>query len=494
MITAPRRSALGWIGITSVVALTALVIAFDFGAFLSVYDGGISASGATFTLHGLLPYRDYWLLYGPISGVLLAIPTTVLGPSVDLSRLVGGGVFCVQAVMAYGVARTWAARGPAIALSVSAVVMLPAVLGLDVSAWPIAMTLALAAIYVSIRTERSGLLVGLLVGLAFLSRLDVGVYALAAVLLVRSRRDVLIGFAVVAVPFVLFLLATTPVPSLVEQLIWYPIVGPREFRGSVGPDLGDPVTAMFMVPLVFIPRAALLLAAIRLVGSAAQHRWDSSATRLLSLLVFAAACQLQTLGRADLEHFAQAVTPSILLLAVWFPAALPSPGRLGALIATTAACVIVGLTGHTFHGGSAAYDRTVLAVSAWVRDSTTRDDRTFVGLTDNRFTVANPLLIYYLADRASGVRDAMFNPGVTNTDWGQRRMVEDLARTTPPFVVLDRESAGLREATVAGGIPGSTLLDDYLRAHYRTVCDLGSLVIQARTHVQTTPACPSAAP
>jgi hypothetical protein len=31
---------------------------------VNMYDAGISASAGTFILHGLVPYRDFWMLYG----------------------------------------------------------------------------------------------------------------------------------------------------------------------------------------------------------------------------------------------------------------------------------------------------------------------------------------------------------------------------------------------------------------------------------------------
>ena len=107
LIQAGRPRNLEWLGALLAVTLTAVVISFNLAAPLSTYDGGISASAATFTLHGLLPYRDYWLLYGPLSGFLLAIPTAFLGPTIDLTRGFGFVVFCCEAVVAYRLARVW---------------------------------------------------------------------------------------------------------------------------------------------------------------------------------------------------------------------------------------------------------------------------------------------------------------------------------------------------------------------------------------------------
>ena len=311
--------------------------------------------------------------------------------------------------------------------------------------------------------------------------------------MVRDRRAVLLGFAMIAIPFVALALATTDPGALFEQLIWYPLIGPRQFRGLPGPEgaVGQPTAALLSVPLLLLPRIAIALGVVRLALITAQGRRDPRLTGLLGLVVFAALCQLQTLARADLEHFSQAATPALLLFAVWFPDGRPSLARFSALTAITAGCVVVGLIGHRLHPDASGYDRTLVATSAWVRAATDPDDRIFVGLTSHRYTVRNPLIVYYLADRGPGVRDTLFNPGVTNTHWGQTRMVGDLERTAAPYLVLDRPSAGLSEPSNDSRIPGSTLLDEYIGANYHTVCDLGGLIIQARNDLlRPVPPCP----
>ena len=489
-----------WIGLLLAAGLSAVVMSFNAGANLSTFDGGISSSAATFTLHGLLPYRDYWLLYGPLSGFLLAIPTALLGPSVELTRTLGFLVYGCQALVAYRLARVWAAQGAAVALAVAAVVMVPAMLSLDAAAWPLAMTFALAALYVSIWTSRSAIVVGLLVGLAFITRLDVGAYALAATLVVRDRRAVLLGFGAIAVPFAALALATTAPAALGEQLLWFPLVGTRQFRGLPGPEVafGQPAAAVLSIPLLLLPRIAIVLAAVRIAMRVRRREGDAGpagVAGLAGLVVFAALCQLQTVGRADAEHFAQAATPALLLFAVWFPQGRLSPVRFGELAGITVACVVVGIVGHQLQPRMPAFNRTNLAAAAWVRSATDRDERIFVGLTSHRFTLRNPLILYYLADRAPGVRDALFNPGVTNTDWGQTRMVADLQQTTPPYLVLDRPTADAFEPSNDSRIPGSTILDEYLGAHYHAVCDLGILVIQARNDLdRQPPPCPAVEP
>jgi hypothetical protein len=481
------------------VALVAAVISFNLESILSTFDGGITPSAATFTLHGLLPYRDYWLLYGPLSGLVLALPTALLGPSVELSRAIGFAVFCAQGLVAYRIARVWAAPQPAIALAVASVVMVPAVISLDLSAWPLAMLLALAGLYVSIGTKRSTILAGLLIGLAFTSRQDVGLYALVAAVTVRDRRRLLAGFAAVAVPVVAFALVTTDPAALYEQLIWFPIMGTREFRSVPGIEasFGPGAAAVLSIPLVWLPRLAIVIAVGRVVVQVIRGEWDRTAPKsigLMGLIAFAALCQLQTLSRADAEHYAQAATPAILLWAVWFGEPRLSPGRLGALTGITAASVVVGVVAHQFHGDAARFDHVHYDASAYIREATEPGEPIYVGLTSHRYAFQNPLLIYYLADRPPAVRDTLFNPGVTNTEEVQRRMMADLERTRPRYLVLDRPTSNLFEESNASRIAGSTVLDDYLGERYHPVCDLDILVIEARNDVSDAPPCPANEP
>jgi hypothetical protein len=189
-----------WVAI-SVAVVAALLAMPLWAAPWNLFDGGITAASAGFTLHGLLPYRDYWLLYGPLSGWLLAIPTALFGPSVELTRLVGLLLLSVQAVIVYGLCRRWTDVFPGALLAVSSSLIVAAFVGLEMSAWTLSMALGLLAFSLRLDARRP-FLVGLLLGLAFLSRHDIGAYALFASLLFPERRRLLLGFAVLtARPF-----------------------------------------------------------------------------------------------------------------------------------------------------------------------------------------------------------------------------------------------------------------------------------------------------
>src|SRR6266542_1652322 len=86
-------------GLLAVALVATILLLPHMWARLNPFDGGISSSAATFTLHGDLPYRDYWLLYGPLSGWLATAPTALFGPSAVLARLIGLAVIAAHAVV-----------------------------------------------------------------------------------------------------------------------------------------------------------------------------------------------------------------------------------------------------------------------------------------------------------------------------------------------------------------------------------------------------------
>jgi len=448
----------------------------------NLFDGGIAAASAGFTVQGLLPYRDYWLLYGPLSGWLLAIPTALLGPSVELTRLVGLILLAGQAAIVYQLCRRWTFAFPAALLAIVSSLLVAAFYGLETSAWTVSMTFALLALSLRLDARRT-FLVGLIIGLASLARLDVGAYALLAALLLPDRRRLLAGFTVVALPIWLLLALLTPLSSMIEQLLWYPLVGRRQFRGVPGLDTMMPLAVAIglSVMLAVIPRLAIAIAVIR---GLADHRRD-----LLAIAVFAALCQLQTDGRVDAAHLAIATTPSLVLIAANLPR-----GRRASLFGT--GIIAPPLFAAAIAGGMIAVsapnvrDLSLRQSIDIVRAATDENDAIHVGLASHRHTPLNAILAYYLADRPPGSRWTMYNPGLTNTDAPQGSIAADLESTGTNYLILDVDSAGQFEYTNESRIPGSTILDAYISARFRTLCDFGAFIVAVRMERDPHGPCP----
>ncbi len=409
----------------------------------------------------------------------------MFGPSILVIRGLGLLVIAGQGAAGYSLLRPRAPHLVAAILMIGGLAAASFVLGVDLTAWSLALLLALAGLL--LRRDGHDRAAGLALGLAFLARFDVGAYAVIGALLLPRRRDLLIGFGALAVPVGVFMALTTPLPDLVQQVIWFPLIGTRQFR-YVPPPRADDIVAVFLfLSLVIVPKLAVGAAAVAcLLGRLPRS--------VLPLIVFGALCQFQSVSRADIYHQAQAAIPGLILLGVLAgPFSVPAGGalpararfaRLGAFADLALTCVLCLILGsfsllRVERGSTTPSEAGLVAGVRTILASTSRDEPVFVALTSNRFTLLNPMLVYYLADRSAGAWATMDNPGVTNTDAVQQRTVDELRSSRTEVLYLDHDLADASEPTNDSAIPGSTILDAYLAATYITVCDYGSARIVA---------------
>jgi hypothetical protein len=471
---AGSRGPIAWSFLAGLIALA--LAAPMLRAPLSIFDGGIAASAGTFILHGRIPYRDFWLLYGPLTAYLAAALTGIFGADLVVLRTAGLVMVGVTAALGYWLVRD---RVPGLAGVVLAAVAAGIAVrwtGLDLWPWAVAMVLAFGALLVARGRASYRLVVsGLLLGLCILTRQDLGAYALIAVCISSRSLRPLLGAAVVLIPAGALLLLAVPLPALIEQLVWYPLIGPREFRGLPAPGLTSLLDqgATLDWILYWPPLAILGLAIVRLW----QRR--SMPPTYVALLILGLLCRLQTFGRADAAHMAEAIGPVILLLAY----AVEPPRIFSRRIALSAGVALmlslVALPITTLGQPPEPYDSALDAAVSLVRSNTGPNEPIFVGESDNRYALLNPLIGYYLADRPSGVVDTMYNPGITNTAGTQTRMVEELAANHVRYLILDVRFADCFEPANESRNPGPTILDDAIRLDYSVVANFGAVEIMS---------------
>ncbi len=457
--------------VTGAVAAPGLVAPLEVG---SLYDGGITSSAGTFILHGQLPYRDFWLLYGPLTGYVAAALSALFGNEILVLRIAGLLVAMTAGALGY---RVMALVAPGIRRGTAAVLAasIPTYfLGLDLSPWFLAVALALLAICVAADGRPRYLwAAGVVLGFVALARLDVGAYALIAVIIqTRSLRPA-VGAAAVVVPVACAFLLLVPLAALVEQVIWYPLVGTQAFRGVPGPSLfglfsGDnPLTWL----IYYLPVLLIIGAVVR------RLRTGSIPSAIAGLLVLAVLCRLQTVGRADVGHAAQAFAPGFLLAAYVVGPATTTARRLAVAFAGAIPVSVAALPLLWLSLPPDRYDQALTEAASIVRMRTAPDEPIFVGEVRNARVFLNPMIVYFLADRPAGVRDTMYNPGVTTTAATQLRMVDDLATRHVRYLVLDVRYAGCYETTNGSRFPGSSLLDTMIARDYRVIADLGAVVV-----------------
>jgi hypothetical protein len=214
----------------------------------------------------------------------------------------------------------------------------------------------------------------------------------------------------------------------------------------------------------------------------------------VALTVFAVLCQLQTLARADAQHYALAALPSILLLAPF----LARPGlrsfSLLAGVSTLTFAIPVAVVASGVFAGPPGRDEALAQAAHATSLATARTDRIFVGLTDTRHAFLNALIGYYLADRAPGTPETMFNPGITNRGSTQAKMVTQLEASDTRVLLLDDAFARWTEPENESRIAGSGILDAFVAREYGTMCVFGPYRVMTRVGAGADVApCPDAA-
>src|SRR4051812_8393568 len=184
-----------WILLTLGAALAAFTILRG----IEPHDEGLMLAAGERIADGQWPYRDFWTNYLPGQALLLGGLSKVFGPSLLAWRIVRVLVAAVGALLAERLVHQEA--GPRWALAAW-------LAGAAAFAWPLnagptapALALALAAL---LARGRDG---GVLAGVAFIFRPEIGVAAAIGVAIRGDARRVLMAFAVVAAamlaPFVL---------------------------------------------------------------------------------------------------------------------------------------------------------------------------------------------------------------------------------------------------------------------------------------------------
>ncbi len=464
---------------------------------LNQFDGGLAPSAATFLMHGALPYRDFWWLYGPAGYAVLLPFIAVFGPSLLAIRLAGLLIVFCLTVAGYAWLRTRLPFVLAALIPASTVGFISYLSGLEPTTWNIAMAFGMTGLYVRAFRPNRPVLAGVLIAGAALTRLDLGAYALLAALFVPGRSRFAATVGAIGIVAGVLSVATTSLPSLFDQVIWYPVIGPRQFRGLPLPQVTDFITALAFLVAVTLPKAGVVVAITQMIVG---RRPDVA---LVALTVFAALCQLQTSGRGDLFHQVQGGFPGTILLAYTFGGSEAwwrqrnsrvDPKRWAAFAVLAGVCAFnltfaaIGLFTTELRSLRPDEQAWIAAVRTIV-DRTERDEPIFVGLTSHRFTFANDMLAYYLADRKSGVHVSMFNPGVTNTDRIQQEMIDDLEASGTRYALLDQYWSDASEPSNDSSVPGSTLLDHYLATNFRRACDYGTVHVVVRVTEQAPVSC-----
>jgi hypothetical protein len=482
-------------------------ILFVLGALLSglairwginPHDEGLMLQAGERIADGQLPYRDFYANYGPGQYFLVGGLDVVFGPSLLTWRILRVLLDAGVAVLAYALVRRDAPEPLALGawLTVAAAMAFPSIPHPN----PTALALGFGALLLA---ERGPIPAGALAGLAAVFRLDLGLAALAGVVILAGRRGAAHAIAAgIAVGAVLM----APIVIADPGAFWDQTIGfaldeqslqrlplPGAWEGGFEPNK----ILEFYTPYLLLAGCALWLAVAV---------WRRLPLRLWAPAPLAAAGVIYLLARADVYH----LVPLAAVLPVLLPTAAAAELR-GPARAVGATAVGVALVGVLALIAVQALDRkriqvldppaqatididvadgvkaptaeahALTALSRYVRARVPEGQPIFVA--NPRFDlvrVGNPL-VYVLVGRPNPTRYDVMQPGVVTTAPVQREIVRDLERSRPRLAVRWLSPvADQPEDNGAGRSSGVHVLDRYLARAYAPQRRFGDYLVLAR--------------
>jgi hypothetical protein len=478
---------------------------------VSIYDEGLVLTGAMRVASRDVPHRDFRANYGPAQFYALAGLFKIFGTSVMTERLwdvlikAGIATCCFAAVRAYAnlaaasviyaVGLVWLA-----AFGTSGFPLFPAVLT----------SLAATLLVLPSLTQQQPRPVqpmagGGCVGLTALFRYDVGgmVFAvLMAALIVStiSRRDKMwpngaplifsLGVTAVFGPAVLgYLIAGGPVGAFLNDVV-HSSTYYAQMRSLPFPSLhalwNDPTSLA-----IYFPPAVVLAAIVTLATSR-----ESIGPISWVIGTFAAVCvalYIKGWVRISVIHAAGAIIFALITLPIIWKSAWQQLVTRGMIVA----CAVLLGVPTLFALKTAVANATPSSPCSqpahlvrmacfkvggnwseavkFAREHVAKDERLFVGLTRHDKIFINDNLIYFVAGRAPATRWHHFDPGLQTRADIQSNMIAELERLAPRYIFLESAWDGVVEPNASALSSGITLLDDYIRRHYRPVRQFGTL-------------------
>ena len=485
--------------------LAAALAAFTIVQGIAPHDEGLMLQAGARIASGEWPYRDFWTNYPPGQPLVLAVLHEVFGASLLAWRVVAVAVDAGVALLAYRLAQRRAPEIYALGawLAVASLMAFPMLPGPD----PPALLLSFAALMAARR--RPGL-AGAVAGLAVLFRFELGLAAIAGVLLTapRGRRARALGpAAAVAV------VSLAPFALVAPHAMWHDTIGfyaiqhlqrlpfPIGFHGPWRPSK----LIEFYIPLILVAGLALWCVQMavgrerRPVNARASMHGGIAAgppapgpdPEAWSLAPMALVGLGYLLGRTDVYHLVPlaAVLPVML---TWTAAVSRLPWLKAALLAGLALIAVYGVerrVGQALHPPPAAAvpgpagdgvqtspadARALAALQGELTRVTSPGEPIFV--TDprtDRVTAGDPLL-YVITGHPNATRYDVMQPGVVTTAPVQAEIVSSLRRAHTRAVVrwLDPR-AEQAEPNGSSRSSGVHTLDDYLKTHYRPLARYG---------------------
>ena len=464
---------------------------------LDRFDEGVTLLKADLAAAGWVPYRDFWITYGPLDTYLLAGAFKLFGASVLVERAMGIVLAWAFSLVAYRLMASVGLRRGLRILMTGLIGLVPVSVAAFNSSFLVNLIglCALLAFLHSVKNNewRWPAIAGVLTGVASFSRpefaasLAVGLLAGYIVLVLRGRRASRknpLPYAAASLLTASILWAPTLIAAgiqpMVNQLFVYAVrLYPMARSIPIGQGTDGPAVIVFACGFALV----WIWGAVHLY----RHRTEpDEVARVLALLLTGLLIFTWVRTRADGAHALNAWPPTAVLLAMLmqprastirlrprFDAVMAVAGCL-LLLAGVSALAYRDLSRST--GSGSQLDRAQLVGdSSWMPEGqlaalVARVDQAvpagrpiFIGLRRNDQGLFNDAMLYFLTARRPGTVYFEFLPGFSSSEGVQRTVACQLQASGTALAVLGPNSAG--EPWNASARTGSSYLDEWLLQH-----------------------------
>lgn len=474
---------------------------------LNVYDEGFLVTGAKRIAHGEVPYRDFWALYQPFNYLMLSGMFKLGGESIMIARLYTSmmGFFSLGAL--YLLFRMKTGRLMAGFAALTFLLFMSPMKLIHVC---ILLSITLITYLLGRKKEPGNwtYVLGILVGLTFITRLDFGLlvgfaafistfllYGKQAKKVVMMNLKIGIGFLAVYIPMLIWLGVNGALLPYVQQTLYYPFFGgfvsqrQLPLPSILSPWKGIGGTLSFVVNWylwvvvigVFIGgmllkkqlriRKQFIVFFILCMGSLPYffQRTDSPHLMVINILGLAFIYYvILTIAAKDKRLYVFAFIFPLLLFYY--------PFKTYFLSSYTEQPDMRVYSYYEMPIPSSSENENLELLRDDIIKTIDKNEPIYVGLTDHSKIFINNAMLYFLLPNPIATRYHELHPGVANTMPVQHEIVEELEKVD--YIVLwDYFYCEPNESCIGTDV---TLLDDYIDENFSELRRYGAYQLMKR--------------
>jgi hypothetical protein len=519
-----------------VAAIVLQILAYD--TQINLYDEGIILSGADAVSRGMLPYKDFWSMYGPGQFYLLSWLFSWIGETDVALRVIGITAKAVAASLCLVLIQRLVGKRSA---WVGAALVLCVLIGFRLDAFPVfpALALSVAAILFGELGLRRGSIhyffAGICTGIAACFRHDIGAYGMAALILAivamnkgpKQRASALViqlsvyalGIASVVLPVAAYFLAHVPLADIKENLLTIPSNIYPSVRKLPWPSLtihrpGELILLSVYAPFI-ITSSALLISFPELKLLSKEGRSDTfrDPSQWFLWLALSFTCLFFTfkgMVRVSPIHMSQSLVLVVpMMMATWhfsnktkgfiqkyarfavllcallmsfsiFSGAKEVTSGTWSLLTKKDNLVHKCLEPQLKRASCAKIDADYAAAANFLIAHTTPQEPIYIGTSRHDRIIMNAVALYFLTDRPPATKWAELHPGIQTQERIQSKMIHEFEELRPRYIVLDSRWESVVEPNASADSSGNTMLDNYINKQYSEVKTYGTVRIFLR--------------